>query len=407
MIKLRLQLGLSTIALLSVVGTFWFVPTPAQAVVNGCCEYRLDPNATTNAFETMTDTECEKTVKIKFYPAYVPNKETPPTACIAQPDLGDSTPKITNPLDNPILSVGIPGLSLRPSTCTTTECTTPWLGDYIGGLYKYGITAIALLAVIGLMIGGILWTSSAGNDERVGDAKKWIGGSLMGVLISLTAYTVLKIINPALTELSPIKISTITKMDLEEVDVEHPGDVAPGTSTDNVNCPPGVGSLKEVSKYFMKSGPTYAYTHQGSLRGSCSGSSCLCDCSWFAQHVGKCSKLPSLSGEGTSEGLYGNSNKIRITANDCDHPSLTPGSPVFWRETRKVKQKDGSFKIQEIGHVMTYLGDNEMIECGGGYHKGNEKETRGSITLSDWSKRCKQYLMNTTNIPHGAYYLKR
>ncbi len=394
MIKLRLQLGLSTIALLGVVGTFWFVPTPAQAVVNGCCEYRLDPNATTNAFEPMTDTECEKTVKIKFYPAYVPNSETPPTACIAQPDLGDSTPKITNPLDNPILSVGIPGLSLRPSTCTATECTTPWLGDYIGGLYKYGITAIALLAVIGLMIGGILWTSSAGNDERVGDAKKWIGGSLMGVLISLTAYTVLNIINPALTELSPIKVSTIEKEDLGpyEIDSEVPGNI-----TDTAECPSGITGLNNLTTYFTTKAPTFIYSQ--SNRGDCANGKCYCDCSWFALHLGKCAGLKTAPGEGTSAGLLANPNKKPITKEVCNSTTiLSPGDIIALRTTCK---KDG--KIVPCGHVLTYIGNNQVIECGGGSTAGLT-DNNGVVKLSDFKKKCNEYLLSSKRT---SYYIKR
>lgn len=189
------------------------------AYAANCCLVNQDG---TPIAQTVKDSaECTKLGGAFTTSTFVPDAEPSEdkTECIASPSgLGESTPTISNPLDNPELSVQIPGLALRESTCDADGCSTPWLADYIEGLYKYGIGAIAVFAVIGLMIGGLLWTSSAGNQERVGDARKWIGGSLMGVLISLTSYTVLTIINPALIELSPIKVTYIKQIELEALD---------------------------------------------------------------------------------------------------------------------------------------------------------------------------------------------
>lgn len=130
------------------------------------------------------------------------------------PDLGASTPKISPPIDFPTLSVHLPGLSFDKAVCTSTECSNNWLAEYIEALYQYGIGIIGILAVITMMIGGILWLTAAGNDQRITDAKKWVGGSLMGVLIALTSYVILNMVNPALTVLSPLKIDYLKNIDL-------------------------------------------------------------------------------------------------------------------------------------------------------------------------------------------------
>lgn len=135
------------------------------------------------------------------------------------PDLGASTPKVSPPIDFPTLSVHLPGLNFDKAFCTNTECSNNWLAEYIEALYKYGISIIGILAVITMMIGGILWLTAAGNDQRIADAKKWVGGSLMGVLIALTSYIILNMINPALTQLSPLQINYIPKTDLEEISI--------------------------------------------------------------------------------------------------------------------------------------------------------------------------------------------
>lgn len=161
-----------------------------------------------------------------------------PAIAQSETDLGASTPKLSEPLNIPNLSISIPGLVLRESTCTETECTTPWLADYISGLYKYGITVIIILAVITIMIGGVIWITSGGNDERIGDAKKWIGGSLIGVLIGCTSYLILNFVNPALTELSPLKVAYLPKVDLSQI--IPPQEIQPTSPT----APRGTGTGK-------------------------------------------------------------------------------------------------------------------------------------------------------------------
>mgnify|MGYP001315038421 CR=1 FL=1 len=129
-------------------------------------------------------------------------------------DIGASTPKISPPIDFPKLSVKLPGLNFDKAVCTSTECSNNWLAEYIQALYQYGIGIIGILAVITMMVGGIIWVTAAGNDQHIVDAKKWIGGSLMGVLIALTSYVILNMVNPALTVLSPIKLKYIAKIEL-------------------------------------------------------------------------------------------------------------------------------------------------------------------------------------------------
>ncbi len=175
-------------------------------------------------------------------------------------DLGASLPKITNPLNNPKLSVKIPSLAgLRSVKCETTAegetCYIPWLADYIDGLYRYGIGALVILAVVTMMVGGIVWLTAAGNEKRISDAKNWINGSLFGVLIALSSYMILIIVNPALVELSPIKIKTISRIDMEpltlspeEIDAPPPnGGTTSGRGETHCGCPWDIqGDYKHV-----------------------------------------------------------------------------------------------------------------------------------------------------------------
>ena len=145
-------------------------------------------------------------------PAIVFAQTTPTTS----PAVDSSLPIITNPLAAPNLSVQIPGLtSFGQVTCDSTSCTIPWLSNYINGLYRYGIGAVVILAVITMIIAGVVWITAGGKEERISDAKQWVAGSLMGLLVAFSSYIILDIINPALIVLSPLKITYVPKIDLD------------------------------------------------------------------------------------------------------------------------------------------------------------------------------------------------
>jgi hypothetical protein len=146
----------------------------------------------------------------------------------ADKDLGASLPKISSPLANPKLSVGIPGFSGfqniscdNPQTedAESASCVVPWLAEFINGLFRYGIGLIILLAVVVMMVGGVIWLTAGGKEEKISDAKNLIGGSVLGIVIALSSYIILNIVNPALTVLSPIKLAYVQKEDLEDLDL--------------------------------------------------------------------------------------------------------------------------------------------------------------------------------------------
>jgi hypothetical protein len=101
----------------------------------------------------------------------------------------------------PDLKVSIPQLkNFEKITCQEGNiCDIPWLGQYIGGIQKYAIGIVGILAVIVLMIGGVIWLTAAGNQNQIGRAKKMIAGSLVGLTLVFSSYIILFLINPNLT----------------------------------------------------------------------------------------------------------------------------------------------------------------------------------------------------------------
>jgi len=79
----------------------------------------------------------------------------------------------------------------------------PWdnkaASDIVGkvwwGFISEMIQYIAVIAVITLMISGIMYLLSGWQEEKVKKAKTWVISSLVGVFLSISAWTIIKILN--------------------------------------------------------------------------------------------------------------------------------------------------------------------------------------------------------------------
>lgn len=83
------------------------------------------------------------------------------------------------------------------------------IGLYITEIYTYLIGVVGILATVVMMIGGVIWITSGGNASRVGEAKAWIGGALMGLVLALASFTILNTVNPDLVSMKNLDITTI------------------------------------------------------------------------------------------------------------------------------------------------------------------------------------------------------
>lgn len=75
------------------------------------------------------------------------------------------------------------------------------LAQYIGIVYNFLIGIAGLVASVMLVVGGFQYLTSAGDSGKTGAAKKRMLNALVGLVLALGAYTILKTINPALLSL--------------------------------------------------------------------------------------------------------------------------------------------------------------------------------------------------------------
>jgi hypothetical protein len=69
-------------------------------------------------------------------------------------------------------------------------------------IYKFGIWTVGIAGLFMLVIGGVMYMTSAGNTATAGSAKTIIWDSLLGIVAALGAYLIMYVINPDLTKIN-------------------------------------------------------------------------------------------------------------------------------------------------------------------------------------------------------------
>lgn len=76
--------------------------------------------------------------------------------------------------------------------------------DYITTLYKFGIWAVGVTALLMITLGGYMYIMSAGNTAEAAKAKGVIYDAVFGLALAMLSYLILYEINPNLVQLGSI-----------------------------------------------------------------------------------------------------------------------------------------------------------------------------------------------------------
>jgi hypothetical protein len=110
--------------------------------------------------------------------------------CCAIPPGTNSPSTVTSSnFDYPIME-GIPGIIKAGEK--------PDFNQYVSGVYKFGLWAVGIAALLMLSIGAFMYLTSAGNNAAMGSAKGVIVDAIIGLILALVAWLLLNIINPDL-----------------------------------------------------------------------------------------------------------------------------------------------------------------------------------------------------------------
>lgn len=72
----------------------------------------------------------------------------------------------------------------------TTGLGTRDVRETIASIINVALSLLGIIVLVIIIYGGFLWMTAGGNDEKVGEAKKWIFGGIIGLVIILSAYAI-------------------------------------------------------------------------------------------------------------------------------------------------------------------------------------------------------------------------
>jgi hypothetical protein len=102
-----------------------------------------------------------------------------------------------NPSFNYTLLEKIPGI----------DSTNLNLAAYLSAIYKLAIWIVGLCALFMFLVGAFMYMLSAANTSKLGTAKSIMQDALIGLILALTSYLILYVINPDLVNL---KLPTVS-----------------------------------------------------------------------------------------------------------------------------------------------------------------------------------------------------
>ena len=114
----------------------------------------------------------------------------------------------------PDFSVEIPTVNLTSfETKSGDTIDIPWIAQYIVGVYQYAVGIAGILAAVMMMIGGLQIMTARGDASAAKAGKDKIQDAVIGVFLTLSVYTILKLVNPDLIAFKPVKIPTVSGID--------------------------------------------------------------------------------------------------------------------------------------------------------------------------------------------------
>lgn len=159
----------------------------------------------------------------------------------------------------------------KQKPCHYVESSLP---SFIKKVYNFSMGLIAIIAVIVIMIAGLQWVTAAGDPGKISGAKGKIKSAIIGVVLILSSYVILNLINPDLVVLQlnkPSEIDTVENVQSNWCD-NIPKEIIRGKETiftpDNKNYW-DLETLKCGEKY------NYGYISNNSFveMGECDGNS--------------------------------------------------------------------------------------------------------------------------------------
>ena len=88
---------------------------------------------------------------------------------------------------------------LFASAIATSYTTAPTFAQILTNVLNWLLSIFGILALIGFVVSGILYLTSAGDQDRIELAKKSATYAILGVIVGLSALIVIQVVNKMLS----------------------------------------------------------------------------------------------------------------------------------------------------------------------------------------------------------------
>ncbi|MFH0853765.1 MAG: lytic transglycosylase domain-containing protein [bacterium] len=90
------------------------------------------------------------------------------------------------------------------------------LSRYIRSFYVYFVWVVGILAAVMTIYAGIQWITAAGDASKITNAKSTMNGAVIGLLLTLGSFVILRTINPSLVSFRDLSIFQVPAIILDE-----------------------------------------------------------------------------------------------------------------------------------------------------------------------------------------------
>lgn len=68
------------------------------------------------------------------------------------------------------------------------------LTETVAQLINVALSLLGIIAVVIILVGGFKWMTAGGNDEKTGEARKWIFSGIIGLAIIMSAWAITRFV---------------------------------------------------------------------------------------------------------------------------------------------------------------------------------------------------------------------
>lgn len=91
------------------------------------------------------------------------------------------------------LFVGTAGIALADVTIPDTDLPETTVEDVLTRVINWAVGIVAFISALVIIIAGILWITAGGDDAQLGKARKMLIGGVIGLVIALGAYALVRL----------------------------------------------------------------------------------------------------------------------------------------------------------------------------------------------------------------------